>query len=77
MILVMEAIYGKEEYRKSGHPNWNTITNRPTYKYVAKQGPNQCGFFCLKFSSAYDGIGFVEPIHDRDVCFQHLFTCLM
>jgi hypothetical protein len=73
----MEAIYGKEEYRKSGHPNWNTITNSPTYKDVAKQGPNQYGFFCLKFSSAYDDVGFVEPICDCDVCFQHFSIHLM
>lgn len=68
-VLVMERIYGKQPYAKSGHPNWNVIAKKPTFlKKVAKQGINQCGFYCMKHALTYDGERIVEDISDYDVC---------
>jgi hypothetical protein len=64
----MERIYGKQAYSKSGHPNWNVIAKKPTFKKLAKQGANQCGFYCMKFAATYVGEELVEQIDDYDVC---------
>lgn len=68
MIRIMEAVYGKQECKKSLQPNWSTLANRADFLDVPRQGPNQCGFYCLKFASTYDGVNFVETIHSQDVC---------
>lgn len=67
-VLLMERIYGKRPYAKSGHPNWNVIAKKPTFRTVPKQGMNQCGFYCLKNASSYDGEKVVEDVADNDVC---------
>jgi len=62
-------MYGKAEYKASKQPNWMTIAKRPTFVEVPKQGNNECGFFCVKFCSIYDGDEVVEDFGDVEVCF--------
>ena len=60
MSLVMEGVYGKQVYAKSGHPNWRKVSEKPTFKKLGKQGINQCGYYVMKYASSYDGDEFVE-----------------
>ena len=69
MSLVMEGVYGKQVYAKSGHPNWRKVSEKPTFKKVGKQGINQCGYYVMKYASSYDGDGFAESILTNDVCY--------
>ena len=68
MVLLMKEVYGKFLYDKLGHPNWQKIAEKPHYVKVPFQGVNQCGFYCLKFASAFDGDDLVGQIEDSDVC---------
>jgi hypothetical protein len=72
----MEEVYGKQVYAKSGHPNWKKVSEKPRYITVAKQGSNQCGYYCLKFASMFDGDRVVEQIDDLDVCY-FLYKCIV
>lgn len=51
-VGLLEEMHGKAEYKASKQPNWATIARRPTFVEVPKQGPNECGFYCLKFCRA-------------------------
>ena len=62
------------EYKASKQPNWVTIAKRPTFVEVPKQGANECGFFCEKFCSTYDGDDLIEDFGDVDVCFLLIFV---
>jgi hypothetical protein len=69
LTLVMEGVYGKQHYAKSGHPNWTNVSKKPNYVHVPKQGFNQCGYYCLKFASSFDGDQVILDIANDDVCF--------
>ena len=69
MALLMEGVYGKQVYAKSGHPNWKKVSEKPTFQTVGKQGINQCGYYVMKYASSYDGDEFVESILTNDVCY--------
>lgn len=68
MTLLMEHVYGKEEYKKSGHSSWGKVAEKPTYVDVAEQGGNECGYFCLKFAYTLNGYELGEKIQNQDVC---------
>jgi len=68
MVLLMKELYTEDLYGKLGHPDWQVKAKRPNYVKVPTQGANQCGFYCLKFASEYDGAKLVENIVDYDVC---------
>ena len=67
MALLMEGVYGKQVYAKSGHPNWKKVSEKPTFQTVGKQGINQCGYYVMKYASSYDGDGFTEKIKIPDM----------
>ena len=67
MVLLMKAAYGDEDYNNSGHPNWQKVAEKPRFVKVPLQGINQCGFYCLKFASGFDGDKLVNRIEDNDV----------
>ena len=64
-----EGLYGKEQYKASKQPNWATVAVRPRYVPVPKQGPNECGYYALKFAEVYNGEDLAEDIHNEDVSF--------
>lgn len=71
-VLVLQAVYGKEVYKKSGQNNWTTVSNVPHYfdqDTLARQGVNECGVYALKFADTFDGDKCVEQILNYDVCF--------
>lgn len=74
MVLLMKELYTKDLYGKLNHPDWQVKAKRPHYVNVPTQGANQCGFYCLKFASDYDGEKLVDTIVDCDVCFCHFET---
>jgi hypothetical protein len=47
MVMVMEAVYGKEAYAKSDHPDWTAKASKPNYVVTPKQGFNECGYYVL------------------------------
>lgn len=63
-VGLLEEVHGKAEYKASKQPNWPTIAKRPTFVKVPKRGNNECGFFCVKFCSIYDGDELVEDFGD-------------
>ncbi|KAE8775757.1 hypothetical protein D1007_51711 [Hordeum vulgare] len=65
-VRLLEEVYGKAEYKASKQPNWVSIAKRPTYVDVPKQRANECGFFCVKFYSIYDGDDLVEDFGDAE-----------
>jgi hypothetical protein len=69
MVMVMEAVYEKETYAKSGHPDWTAKASKPNYVVTPKQGFNECGYYVLQFARTFDGESFVEHIATQDVYF--------
>ena len=70
----MKELYTKELYETLKLPDWDLKAKRPNFLKVPTQGANQCGFYCLKFASDYDGEKLVDTIVDCDVCFCHFET---
>lgn len=71
--MLLEAVYGKEEYLKSGQPvSWRKVAEKPFYVDVPTQGYNECGFYAMKYASTYDGDRIVEHIDHQDVRFPHI-----
>jgi hypothetical protein len=73
---LLEEVHGKAEYKASKQPNWVTTAKRPTFVEVPKQGANECGFFCLKLCSTYDGDDLIEDYADLDVCVVLIFAII-
>ena len=67
MTLLMKAKYGDEPYGRWGHPNWERAAAKPRFVKVPVQGVNQCGFWCLKFASDFDGDNLVNSYNENDV----------
>ncbi|KAE8799510.1 hypothetical protein D1007_25089 [Hordeum vulgare] len=65
-VGLLQEVYRKAEYKARNQPNWLPIAKRPTYVEVPKQGPNECGFFCVKFCFTYDRDGLTEDFGDLD-----------
>ena len=55
MVEVLKAQYGEAKYNASRQPNWVDKTKKPTYIKCPKQGPNQCGLYCLMCAYQYTG----------------------
>lgn len=66
--MVMEAVYGKSAYDRSGNPDWNKVAVKPHFGECAKQGFNECGYYTLHFARTFNGEKFVEHIDSQDVC---------
>ena len=66
-VLVMEGVYGKDAYARSGHPDWCEISAKPYYVDCAHQGFNECGYYLLQNARTFDGDVFVEHIAHQDV----------
>ena len=69
MVLLMKELHTKELYETFKVPDWEVKAKRPNFLNVPMQGANECGFYCLKFASDYDGEKLVDTISDADVCF--------
>ena len=69
MVLLMKELYTKELYETLKVPDWEVKAKRPNFLNVPMQGANECGFYCLKFASDYDGEKLVDTIFDVDICF--------